>query len=35
MKMEEGKIYDLVLDHAGGLNIKASRVPAVLGGDDG
>jgi len=34
MRMEEGKIYDLVLDHAGGLNIKASRVPAVLSTDE-
>lgn len=35
MRMLPGKIYDLSVDHAGGLNIVASKVPAVLVGDDG
>lgn len=35
MKMEKGKIYELKLDHAGGLNITASPVPAVLLDEDG
>ena len=34
-RMEEGKIYTLSLDHAGGLNIGASKVPAVLLDEDG
>lgn len=34
-RMDEGKIYSLSLDHAGGLNIVASPVPAVLMDEDG
>ncbi|MFG0317010.1 MAG: hypothetical protein ACF8XB_07055 [Planctomycetota bacterium JB042] len=34
MKMAPGKLYDLSVDHAGGLNITVSKVPAVLVGED-
>ncbi|MBI4878999.1 MAG: hypothetical protein HY812_04970 [Planctomycetes bacterium] len=34
-RMEEGKIYNLTLDHAGGLNISPSPLPAVLMQGDG
>ncbi len=30
VRMEEKKIYELTLDHDGGLNIHASNVPAIL-----
>lgn len=35
MKMEEGKLYGLSLDHGGGLNITVTQVPAVLLDQDG
>lgn len=35
LPMEENTIYDLTVDHAGGLNIKASPVPAVMIDEDG
>lgn len=35
MRMQPGKLYDLTVDHAGGLNITVSKVPAVLVGEDG
>jgi hypothetical protein len=33
-RMEKGHLYELTLDHAGGLNITRSKIPAVLMDED-
>lgn len=35
VKMEQGKLYELTLDHSGGLNIKPTRIPAIFLDQDG